>query len=402
MARMAHPERRRVRMSRHERRRRMGLVAGFVAIALATTALVGFGLGSPPSADSAGPRRDVLVERSPVREDARLEAPLQRASAGTRERVEGAREAPTAPPDGKPVDRTLADGRSLLLAGRVVTQEGDPVPDAQLLIRTSINGGPETRYVGDHQIAATTDADGRFEVHAWDVPDDGVVEALVLVGWIRSTDASARAQHSHTPPKVLGPVGFPAGTQDAEVVVGGGPEITLRVLVDDWVKSRGAVQIQIRGPSSGIVDRCSMRELESSGPKVRITGFQRGPHVVEAVTSAGGRPLLRREISLDEGLHDLGTIDLRGAVALCSIRLIDAQGAEVEGGVVKISDATGELVSDAVHCSTRGSLVVPVPTRLGLLEIEHESAGRTVVSPAMFRHVAEDPIRRRVEVVLGQ
>lgn len=292
----------------------------------------------------------------------------------------------------------------LLLSGRVVTADGIPLPEAEVFVLShmAVGAADVTRYEVHSQPSAVSDEEGRFEIRA-DVAPAGSTLDVCVVSTRYRTHRHGLAMTGHLAPRMgIGPFEFRCGAADVELVLSTGPEVSFRVLLDDWVSTENLVAIRVLGPDGEIVETRSPDDFRLERPPARIWRLQPGDHALEAVLNVGESGLFRREFTVVEGCLDLGVIDLRGTVALCSVRLVDADGAEIEGGLVRVSSGDGATVMDAIHCSTRGSLVVPVPTRLGLLEIEHESAGRTVVSPAMFRHVAEDPIRRRVEVVLGE
>jgi len=297
--------------------------------------------------------------------------------------------------------RRAATARALL-AGRVTTSDGAPIAHARLTVVSVRDGDVETEYEYGRRPGADTGVEGRFVIPWEEAPDHGVLRVVVESDLFLGSERIEMAPGVPNPDPAVGPFEAPVGAEDHEIVVHVGPEVGLHVALDDWATSKYIVGVRLLNARDEPLLVRNASEFDHRAPPARIHGLDTGDHAVEVFMPIGGCVLHRREFTLEDGLHDLGTIDLLGGVALCSIRLVDADGAEIPGGVVTVSTGTGATVVEDVHCSTRGSLVVPVPTRLGLLEIEHESAGRTVVSPAMFRHVAEDPIRRRVEVVLGR
>ena len=179
------------------------------------------------------------------------------------------------------------------------------------------------------------------------------------------------------------------GDTDADLVLGKGGAVTLQVQLDPWVLKTDALNLRLIG--AGRKSSVSLQEYNEQ-KRWRFRGLPPGVYPLQ-VELKGNRVLHEQEVGVVVGQTvDLGTIDLRGRIKLCSLALVDAHGQPIDMQSVRVSEAGSDhsFTFDA-QVNRLGFLNLALPLGVGDLLLTGQDGALVNIPANLFQ--TPDPLR---------
>jgi hypothetical protein len=275
----------------------------------------------------------------------------------------------------------------VLVAGVVRDEEGRPVPE--VLVQAWRRRGDSAEPVIDAR--ATTSADGTFEIRA--APTDA--------------DAWDVRIAYHAASRIATPATFEPGARGVVLVARRTGTVAVRVLLPPRLTDGSGPEIVLEGEAAEGHDE-GLALPWMFGTAYRFLGLGPGAgRIVARVPGDPSRVLRAIDVAVVAGQTvDAGTLDLRGAVPVLTVRVVGDDGKTVPDGGVwwRRSGARDYAPWTSAVCATDGAVVLSALTPIDVI------ARRTGSGSAVARGVTSDvtlkpPPRREpvvVDVVLAE
>lgn len=136
-------------------------------------------------------------------------------------------------------------------------------------------------------------------------------------------------------------------------------------------------------------ERARIRDTNPDGVPLRFVGLSTGQHTFAVDLGEAGLPLFELDVGV-AGDTDLGTVDVRGRMGVCYLRLSTSAGEPVvERGVEPRDAQSNASVPHHVKMREHGRLTLLAPLSVGDLVLDCGDAGRALVPRALLRPVAD-------------
>lgn len=283
---------------------------------------------------------------------------------------------------------TLREGsaETVLVRGRVTDTAGVALQDAYVSVKAQV------RTRGGKPI---DDSEAWTELGPARTNRSGLYEAQAAV---ELSNAMLRVCPSHRDCLSAESMEVPAGSVGVDFALTRGAAISLQVDADPWAVMSESITLRFAGESRS--NQPSLMDFYGHYGG-RFSGLAEGSYTLSFLIH-GGDWVLHRQVVEVRGDVELGTVDLRGRLALCHLRLLALGGAAVPKGYVHVVDAaTRTTIDRSAKVDERGQLDLVVPADVSALKLHYVGHGTAEIPASLFvvPEAGVAPVRTTITLV---